>query len=242
MRTLRNKAETMGPLQVWLARIPSFCEHQRLDTLVQIIYFIWIVFESALPVPSDICAFWELSSRSGFGQTGHQEKARVGEGERKKRCKTLERRKKAPEKLYLYLSCGCKQNKRNPPNKPRHWRNGLGLLGGVRPIAGTNGSNDCRGEGHNESRTPPPAVHQRVPGTTPSRRRETRNTPVHGRRGAGIHCGRTCRRMLLTYLKREDAREQQQEAGKPRKKHGQEKHREIARRRKNQNQKQKNSH
>ena len=28
-----------------------------------------------------------------------------------------------------------------------HW-------GGVRPIAGTNGNNDNRGEGHNESRTP----------------------------------------------------------------------------------------
>ena len=115
--------------------------------------------------------------------------------------------------------------KKNPPNQPRHWRNGLGQLGGVRPIAGTNSNNDCREEGHNGSLRTPPAVHQRVPGTTPSRRRETRNTPVHGQRGPGsIAAGSTgeCSCPSLEE-KMQDARAQAKnktpEAGKPRRKH-----------------------
>ena len=129
------------------------------------------------------------------------------------------------------------KKQRNPPNKPRHWRNGLGLLGGVRPIAGTNGSNDCRGEGHNESRTPLQLCTGVFQGRLPARDGQpgTRQCTAGGGPGS-IAAGRTgeCSWPNLRE-KMQDAREQQQEAGKPRKEHRKEKHREIARRRTSQN-------
>ena len=170
--------------------------------------------------------------------TRHQNRTRVGKGERKNRCKTLTGQQKPQRGCTLNLSCGCKQKQKNPPNKPRHWRNGLGLLGGVRPIAGTNGSNDDRGEGHNESRTPLQLCTGVFQGRLPAGdgRPGTHQCTAGGGSGS-IAAGRTGE-CSCPNLREKDARckrTTQQEAGKPRTKHRKKKHREIARRRKNQN-------
>ena len=77
----------------------------------------------------------------------------------------------------------------------------------MRPIAGTNGSDDNRGEGHNESRAPLRPCTGVFQGRLPAaRRRATRNTPVHGRRGPGsIAAGSTGECSFLN-LREKDAR------------------------------------
>ena len=63
------------------------------------------------------------------GEEGEDEEKKKDGGERKKQMQGPKRGKN-PERWSLHQSYYCKQTKKTPPNKPRHWRNGRGLLGG----------------------------------------------------------------------------------------------------------------
>ena len=128
----------------------------------------------------------------------HQDRERVGEGERKKKMQDPSGAAKTPEKWSLHLSCGCKQHKkRTPPINP-----------GTGETAWVNWGGCDLSQGQTAimivvKRVTMNPAHPtgRAPACSRDDSQQETGDPEHASarpEGAGIHCGRKYRRVLFS--------------------------------------------